>query len=170
MTESEISDAVFYAQNFNMLRIFEQLSYGEAGDFVADDMREYLARGYITEEATRADAWQKLPVQFGAPDRLPMMHAPILGRLYYDEAQRPTPMWAFSFVRVTLPEGWSLRAGCECGALIDPSSFVVFEGDQPRATISNCPQQRIQRGNPLSMMFQVVDAVAQQIENQDASS
>ena len=158
------------AQTYDVLRIFEELSCGETGDFVDDDMREYLVRGYITEEAARDDAWQKLPVQFGAPERLPMLHAPTGCVLYYDEAQRPTPMWAFSFVHVTLPEGWSLRAGCECGTQIDPSSFVVVEGDQPRATISNCPQQRIQRGNPLSTMLQVVDAVAQQIENQDASS
>lgn len=72
------------------------------------------------------------------------------GTIDYSETHAPLPhsnhipykrekLWNIDFVQVELPEGWSLETGCECGAGLDASSFVIKDGDEIKATASYFP-------------------------------
>lgn len=57
------------------------------------------------------------------------------------ELQTRPKFWDFDVVQVELPEGWSFERGCECGASLNPSSFMVKQGDDIKGNFAYFPNE-----------------------------
>lgn len=128
--EPDTQKLLSYATCYNMLRIGAKINYPTKRNFIKDVLPDCLIKGIITEEASTNPIWAKLEITISDSESVEL-HNPFQPLRYSDSdtpyLEPPKVYWPYNFKKVCLPNGWSLHKGCECGANMNPSCFILVD-------------------------------------------